>query len=124
MSMTVRQRSVHAAVVGIVGAAIAAGLQYFVGIPLGSQPKWLGFLTTASAVPSAYITFPIRDPLERLIKMQLGSGRLVEVATPFGPAFRVGTEDIALVALGTLIMVGLVAYLASGINEMYEEVRP
>ncbi len=121
--MTVRQRAVHAAVVGTTAAALAAALQYFVGIPLGDQPRWLGAITMASAVPSAYVTFPIRDPLERLINMQLGSGRLVEVATPFGPAFRVGTEDIALVALGTLIMVGLVAYLASGLNELFADVR-
>ncbi len=124
MALTVRQRAVHAALVGIASATFAAAMQYFVGIPLGNQPKWLGTITMASAVPSAYVTFPIRDPLERLTHTSLASGRLVEVATPFGPAFRIGTEDIALVALGTLIMVGLAAYLASGLNEMYEESHP
>lgn len=120
MVMTVRRRAVHAAVVGTVGAAFAAALQYFIGIPLGNQPDWLGTLASVSALPSAYITFPIRDPLERILHMPLGSGRLAEVVTPFGPAFRVGTEDIALVALGTLVMVALADYLATGLSELFE----
>lgn len=118
---TVRQRLVRAALVGMAAALVAVAVQYFVGIPVGDQPAWLGTLTLVSAVPAAYVTFPIKDPFERLLDMRLGSGRLFEVETPFGPAFRVGTEDLLLVAFGTLVMVGLAAYLAAGISELYDE---
>jgi hypothetical protein len=106
-----------------VAATIVASLQYFVATPLGSQPGWLGTLATYSTLPSAYLTYPLSGPVERLLGSPLQSGTLVEVATPFGPAFRTALADIALVALGTIVVVGLVAYLASGIREMIDEAR-
>jgi hypothetical protein len=118
MERTFRYRLGRAATLGMVAAFVAVAVQWFIGMPVGDQPEWLGYLTLTTAVPSAYLTFPISDPLESLIGMQLGSGRLLEVMTPFGPAMRVGTEDLGLIALGTLVVVGLTAYLAIGVNEM------
>jgi hypothetical protein len=111
----------RAAMVGGLASVVAVGVQYFVGIPVGNQPDWLATLTLVTAVPSAYVTFPLKAPFERLLDFQVGSGRIFEVETPFGPAFRVGGADLAMVALGTLLMVGLAAYLAAGISEMYDE---
>lgn len=121
--MTIRQRIVRAAMLGSLAAAVAVAVQYFVGIPVGDQPDWLATLTLVTAVPSAYVTFPLKAPFERLLDFQVGSGRIFEAETPFGPAFRVGTADLMMVAVGTLLMVGLVAYLAAGITEMYDEAR-
>ncbi len=123
MHAAVRHRMVESSVVGLVAATIVASLQYFVATPLGSQPGWLGTLATYSTLPSAYLTYPLSGPAERLLGAPLQSGTLVEVATPFGPAFRTAMADIALVALGTIVVVGLVAYLASGIREMIDEAR-
>lgn len=123
MHTAIRHRMVQSMVVGIVAAAIAVALQYFVAIPLGTQPRWLGSLTTASAVPSAYLTFPLTDPVERWLGGPLASGTLSEVSTPFGPAFRIAPQDFAWIALGTIVVVGLVAYLASGLRELYDESR-
>lgn len=120
MERTVRYRLGRAATFGMLAALVAVAVQWFVGIPVGSQPEWLGIVTITTAVPSAYLTFPISDPFEKLIGVELGSGRLLEVMTPFGPAMRVGTEDLGLIALGTLVVVGLTAYLAIGVNEMVE----
>ena len=120
MERTFRYRLVRAATFGMLAALVAVAVQWFIGIPVGNQPEWLGYVTMTTAVPSAYLTFPISDPLEALIGMQLGSGRILEVMTPFGPAMRVGTEDLGLIALGTLVVVGLTAYLAIGVNEMVE----
>lgn len=122
-SMTFRQRIVRAATFGTLAAAVAVAIQYFVGIPVGDQPDWMATLTLVSAVPSAYVTFPLRAPFERLLDLQVGSSRIFETETPFGPAFRVGTGDLWMIAIGTLIMVGLAAYLAAGISEMYDEAR-
>jgi hypothetical protein len=123
MHVAVRHRMVESSVVGVVAATITAGLQYFVAIPLGNQPGWLGSLASYSALPSAYLTYPLNLPAERLLGAPLQSGTLVEVTTPFGPAFRAALSDIALVALGTIVIVGLVAYLASGIREMIDAAR-
>ena len=120
MERTFRYRLVRAATFGMLAALVAVAVQWFIGIPVGNQPEWLGYVTMTTAVPSAYLTFPISDPLEALIGMQLGSGRILEVMTPFGPAMRVGTEDLGLLALGTRVVVGLTAYLAIGVNEMVE----
>lgn len=123
MHVTVRHRMVESSLVGVVAAGIAAALQYFVAMPLGNQPGWLGSLASIAAIPSAYVTYPLNAPAERILGVPLRSGTLVEVTTPFGPAFRSAPTDIALVALGTIIVVGLAAYLASGIREMYDEAR-
>lgn len=120
-AITRRQRITRATTVGLLAAAAAAAIQYFVAIPVGGQPDWLWMVTLISAVPSAYLTFPLSDSFQQILQVQLGSGQLAEVSTPFGPALRVGMEDIALVALGTTVMVGLVVYLASGISEIYDE---
>jgi len=120
MERTFRYRLVRAATFGMLAAFVAVAVQWFIGIPVGDQPAWLGVVTLTTAVPAAYLTFPISDPLEKLIGMELGSGRLIEAMTPFGPAMRVGTEDLGLIALGTLVVVGLTAYLAIGVNEMVE----
>lgn len=116
MSTTVRARMVHAATVGLVAAVVASAAQYFIAIPVGGQPDWLWTLTLLSVVPSLYLTYP----LDGLLDAPLRSGTLVEVATPFGPAFRVAPADIAVVALGTVVVVGLCAYLANGLSEMIE----
>jgi hypothetical protein len=121
MSGAIRRRVGRAAHYGLVATVIAVAVQWFIGIPVGNQPEWLGYLTLTTAVPASYITFPFGDPLEHLLGMELGSGRIVEVTTPFGPAMRAGPEDIALIALGTLLMVSLTAYLAVGMNEMIED---
>ena len=114
MPSTVRQRMVHAATVGLVAATAATTTQYFVAIPVGSQPEWLWTVTMITAIPSLYFVYPFAD----LLQLPVPSGTLVEVATPFGPALRIPPQDLALVALGTLVMVGLAAYLAKGVSEM------
>ncbi|HRP07266.1 MAG TPA: hypothetical protein PLL69_02145 [Gemmatimonadales bacterium] len=121
VATTRRQRITRATAAGLIAAAVASAIQYFVAIPVGGQPDWLWMVTLLSAVPSAYLTFPLSDSFQQIMQVRLGSGQLVEVSTPFGPALRVGMEDIALVALGTTVMIGLVVYLASGISELYDE---
>ena len=116
MSSTVRERMVHAATVGLVAASAATATQYFVAIPVGSQPEWLWTITMLSAIPSLYVVYPLAD----LLNLPVPSGTLIEVATPFGPALRIAPQDFALVALGTLVMVGLAAYLANGISDLME----
>jgi hypothetical protein len=110
---------VHAATVGLIAATAATAAQYFIGVPLGSQPDWLWTLAMVTAVPSAYLTFP----LSGLFDVPLRSGTLMEVATPFGPAFRVAPQELALIALGTLVVVGLADYLANGVSEFLNERR-
>lgn len=118
MSGEFRGRVGRAAQFGLLAMVVVVLVQWFVGIPVGDQPGWLGVVALAAAVPAAYVTVPVSEPLERLIGMELGSGRIIEVATPFGPAMRGGIEDVALIGFGTLLMVGLAAYLAIGVNEM------
>ncbi len=120
VTRTIRERLVHSAAVGTVAAGIAAALQYFVAIPVGDQPRWLSTLALGSGVPSAYVTLPLEGWITALFRVPLGSPRLVEVATPFGPAFRAAPEQIALVALGTIVIVGLADYLGAGVSEMVE----
>jgi hypothetical protein len=110
---------VHAATVGLVAAAAATAAQYFIGMPLGGQPEWLWTVAMVTAVPSAYLTFPLSD----LFDVPLRSGTLVEVGTPFGPAFRLAPQELALIALGTLVVVGLADYLANGLSEVLERRR-
>ena len=69
-----------------------------------------------TAIPSLYFAYPFAD----LLQLPVPSGTLVEVATPFGPALRVAPQDLALVALGTMVVVGLAAYLANGVRELLE----
>jgi hypothetical protein len=123
MHVAVRHRMTESGLIGVVAAAVASALQYFVAMPLGDQPGWLGWISSAAAVPSAYLTYPLSGPSERYLGFSLQSGTLVEVTTPFGPAFRAAPIDIAVVACGTVVMVGLAAYLASGLREMYDEAR-
>jgi hypothetical protein len=117
MISTVRQRMVHAATVGLVAAAVATAAQYFVAVPVGGQPEWLWTLTMVTAIPSLYLAYPLAG----LLDLSLPTRTLVEVSTPFGPALRVAPQDLALVALGTLVIVGLAAYLAHGLGEMMAE---
>jgi hypothetical protein len=105
---------VHAATVGLVAAALATAAQYFIAVPVGNQPEWLWTLTMVVAIPSLYVLYPLSD----LFNWPLPSGTLVEVSTPFGPAFRGSASDLALGALGTMVIVGLVAYLASGLVDI------
>jgi hypothetical protein len=119
MPSTVRQRMVHAATVGLVAAAVATAAQYFIAVPVGSQPEWLWTLTMLTAIPSLYLAYPVAG----LLNLSLPTRTLVEVNTPFGPALRVAPEDLALVALGTMVIVGLAAYLAHGVDEMLHSRR-
>src|SRR5688572_6259558 len=114
MSSTVRGRMVHATTVGLVAATAVTATQYFVAMPVGAQPEWLWTLTMISAIPSHYVTYPLAGLLHR----SLPTANLVEVATHFGPAFRVAPSDLALVAIGTMVVVGLIAYLAHGVTEL------
>jgi hypothetical protein len=107
--------------VGLVAAVVAVALQYFIALPVGNQPNWLAVLSAAAAAPAAYVVVPIREPLEAWIQMEIGGTSLREASTPFGPALRAGTDDFLLIALGTIIMVGIVAYLAEGVQEMIVE---
>ena len=123
MASAFRQRVTHAASVGVVAAVVAVAAGYFIALPVGNQPSWLALLAMAAIAPSAYIIVPLRDPIERWLGQNLGTGTLLEVSTPFGPALRASTEDLLLVALGTIVMVSLVAYLAGGVQEMLVEQR-
>jgi hypothetical protein len=118
MATAFRRRLTHATLVGICAAVVAVATQYFIALPIGNQPDWLELLAMIAIAPSAYIIVPLRDPLEQWLQIQLGTGRVVEASTPFGPAFRIGTEDMLLVGFGTIVMVGIVAYLAEGVQEM------
>ncbi len=121
MTVALRQRVSHAGMVGLVAAVVAVALQYFIALPVGNQPNWLAVLSAAAAAPAAYVVVPIREPLEAWIQMEIGGTSLREASTPFGPALRAGTDDFLLIALGTIIMVGIVAYLAEGVQEMIVE---
>ncbi len=121
MTLAFRERASHAGVVGLIAAILAVATQYFVALPVGNQPNWLALLSAAAAAPAAYIVVPIRAPIEGWIQMEIGGTALHEAATPFGPAMRADREDLMLVALGTIIMVGIVAYLAEGVQEMVSE---
>ncbi len=123
MASTIRQRVTNAASVGVVAALLVVAAEYFIALPLGNQPSWLTLLAIAAMAPSSYIIVPLRDPVERWLGQNLGSGKMLEVSTPFGPALRASTEDLLLVAFGTIVMVGLLAYLASGLQEMLLERR-
>ena len=118
MTLAFRERASHAGVVGLVAAVVAVATQYFVALPVGNQPNWLALFSAITAAPSAYIVVPIRAPIEGWLQMEIGSSSLREAVTPFGPALRAGREDLLLIALGTIIMVGIVAYLAEGVQEM------
>lgn len=121
MTLAFRERASHAGVVGLVAAILAVATQYFVALPVGNQPDWLALLSAATAAPAAYLVVPVRAPIEGWIQMEIGSTSLREAVTPFGPALRGNREDLLLVALGTIIVVGLVAYLAEGVQEMISE---
>lgn len=121
MTLAFRERASHAGVVGLVAAIVAVATQYFVALPVGNQPNWLALFSAITAAPSAYIVVPIRAPIEGWLQMEIGSSALHEAATPFGPALRADRDDLLLVALGTIIMVGIVAYLAEGVQEMIAE---
>jgi hypothetical protein len=121
MATAFRRRLAHAGLVGIFAAGFAVATQYLIAMPVGDQPDWLAMLAMIAMAPSAYVIVPLREPLEQWLQMELGNTAVVEASTPFGPAFRIGTEEMLLVALGTIIMVGLVAYLAEGVQEMLAE---
>jgi hypothetical protein len=104
----------------MVAAIAALGVQYFVANPAGDQPDWLATLTLLSGLPAAYVIQPLRGPLDAVLPPP-GSHRFLEVETAFGPAFRASRDEMMLIALGTVVMVGLVAYLASGLSEMVSE---
>jgi hypothetical protein len=121
MAATVRQRLSHAGTVGLVAAMIVVAAQYFIALPVGDQPPWLAMLAAILVAPSAYVIVPIRDPIEHWLQMEFGSTTIVEASTPFGPAFRMGTEELLVVALGSILIFGIVAYLAEGVTEMIGE---
>lgn len=121
MATTVRQRVSHAGTVGLAAAALVVAAQYFVGLPVGNQPSWLATMVASLVAPSAYVVLPIRDPIEYWLQMEFGTGTLMEATTPFGPALRAGTEDLLLIAFGTIVMFGIVAYLAEGVQEMLQK---
>lgn len=123
MASAFRQRVIHAASVGVVAAVVAVAAGYFIALPIGNQPSWLALLAMAAIAPSAYIILPLCDPIQHWLGQDLGTHIISEVNTPFGPAMRAGTEDLLLVAFGTILMVGLVAYLANGVQEMLVEQR-
>ena len=118
MSHTFRQRISRATGVGEFGAGIVVAAQYFIGIPVGHQPEWLGTLAATAVLPAQYVLIPFANPLNRLLGSSAGHGVLLESTTPFGPAMRFETGDLALVALATLIIVGLVDYAAQGVAEL------
>lgn len=120
MSQSLRQRLTRAAATGVVGAGFAAAAQYFIALPIGNQPQWLGTLASLAAVPAAYVTYPLSMLFETLTHHRLLDGRLLETSTPFGPAMRPELGDIALIAMGTVVTVGLAAYLAQGMSELLE----
>ena len=47
MTIALRQRVSHAGMVGLVAAALAVSIQYFVAFPVGNQPNWLALLSAA-----------------------------------------------------------------------------
>lgn len=120
MSQTIRQRFTRAAATGVIGAGIAAAAQYFIALPIGNQPQWMGTVASLAAVPAGYVTYPLSMALEAIAHRPLLDGRLLEATTPFGPAMRPELGDIALIALGTIVTVGLAAYLAQRMSEMLE----
>jgi hypothetical protein len=118
MPRTFRHHVRHAAAVGELGAGITFAAQYFIGMPVGHQPEWLGAVASTAVIPAQYVLFPFAAPLQRLLGPNAGHGTLLESMTPFGPAMRFGMDDLALVALATLIIVGLVDYAAQGVVEL------
>jgi hypothetical protein len=124
MPHTIRQRILQAAGIGEIGAGFAVAAQYFIGMPVGHQPEWLGTVASVAIVPAQYILVPFADPLKRLMGSAVGDGVLFESVTPFGPAMRFEMGHLALLALATLIIVGLVDYLAQGVVELYQAHKP
>ncbi len=120
---TVRSRFSRAAVIALVATAIATAMHLLVGLPIGDQPEWLAIGSVAMITPGLYLVLPLRDAFYSLTEIPLESGVLHEVETVFGPAMRAGVDDVALMALGTLVMVGLDGYLAAGIQEMIADRR-
>ncbi len=118
-----RHRVTHAVTVGMIAAALVVATQYFIALPIGGQPIWMVVLALATATPAAYVMLPLQSVVERVAGQQLGTGYMIEVTTPFGPALRATTEDLLLMALGTIVMVGLVSYAAAGIQELVDERR-
>jgi len=124
MPHTFRQRVRQATGVGELGAGITVAAQYFIGMPVGHQPEWLGAVAATAALPAQYVLIPFAGPLQRLLGPSAGHGALLESATPFGPAMRFEMADIALVALATVIIVGLVDYVAQGVAELCVTHKP
>ncbi len=67
MSHTFRQRIRQAAGIGELGAGITLAAQYFIGMPLGHQPEWLGAVASTAILPAQYVLFPFAGPLQRLL---------------------------------------------------------
>lgn len=120
---TVRSRFSRAAAISLVATAIATAMHLVVGLPIGNQPEWLALGSVATITPGLYLVLPLRDAFYSLTEIPLESGVLHEVETIFGPAMRAGVDDIALMALGTLVVVGLAGYLAAGVQEMVSDRR-
>lgn len=123
MHSTFRHRLGHAAGIGLIGAGITAATQYFIGMPVGGQPGWLGTLATTTAMPAQYLLVPFDGVLRQLPGTTAGRGLLVEASTPFGPALRVENGELILMALATMVIVGLADYLAQGIATFWSRRR-
>jgi hypothetical protein len=120
MYHTFRQRLSRAVGAGLMGAGVTVAAQYFIGVPVGRQPEWLGAVASTTVLPAQYILFPFSGLLTRLLGPSAGNGVLLESSTPFGPAMRFDMSDLALVALATVIIVALADYAAQGVTEMWE----
>lgn len=121
MMGTFRKRVSHATCAGLLGAGVTVCTQLLVGIPVGRQPDWLTTLSSGTMMPAQYVLYPLSSVLGRVLGT--GDGRLLEATTPFGPALRLDLPALALVALATIVMVGLVDYLAQGVTALWEEHR-
>lgn len=115
-----RQRFTRAAGAGLMGAGVTVAAQCFIGLPVGEQPQWLGVVASTTLLPAQYILFPFSGLLNKAVGPNAGNGTLFEAATPFGPAMRLDISDLAVVALATVIMVGLADYAAQGVAELWQ----
>jgi hypothetical protein len=120
MYHTFRQRVARAVGAGLMGAGVTVAAQYFIGVPVGRQPEWLGTVASTTALPAQYVIAPFSGVLNRLLGPSAGNGVLLESSTPFGPAMRFEMSDLALVALATVIIVALADYVAQGITAIWE----
>jgi hypothetical protein len=116
-----RQRFSRAVGAGLMGAGVTVAAQYFIGVPVGRQPEWLGAVASTTALPAQYVLFPFSGLVHKLVGPSAGNGVLLETVTPFGPAMRFDMSDLALVALATVIIVGLADYAAQGVTELWEK---